>query len=385
MYDTLSSEEVHLIKTAAAFAAGEIEPYATDWELQRRVPTETFKAAADAGLTGLLVPKLLGGRDASHIAVAKVLEELSQACLAFTFGLWVHNNLVNVIARNGNQHQIDRYLPEMLAGQRVGAFCITEPGTGSDATAISTLAEKVSNGWRLNGEKAWVTNSVCADVFAVYAQTNPDSGWRGIACFLVDGNVQGLERGVPYTMSGGHAMGVSGLRIEDILVPETSMLFGPGDGFKAAMKAINLARTFVAALCCGILKASLEAALTYCAGRQAFGKPILANQGLQWELADVATDLEAARLLLYRAAFALDTGEDAIAESAHAKKFASRVAFTGISQCMQAMGAAGLRTDTPLFRHLATAKMTHYMDGTTEIQNVVISREILKEYGIRAE
>ena len=197
MYDTLSSEEVHLIKTAAAFAAGEIEPYATDWELQRRVPTETFKAAADAGLTGLLVPKLLGGRDASHIVVAKVLEELSQACLAFTFGLWVHNNLVNVIARNGSQHQIDRYLPEMLAGQRVGAFCITEPGTGSDATAISTLAEKVSNGWRLNGEKAWVTNSVCADVFAVYAQTNPDSGWRGITCFLVDGNAQGLERGVP--------------------------------------------------------------------------------------------------------------------------------------------------------------------------------------------
>ena len=173
MYDTLSSEEMQLLKTATAFAADEIEPYATDWELHRRVPTETFKAAADAGLTGLLVPKLLGGRDASHVTVAKVLEELSQACLAFAFGLWVHNNLVNVIARNGSQNQIGRYLPDMLTGQRVGAFCITEPGTGSDATAISTLAEKVSDGSRLNGEKAWVTNSACADAVSYTHLTLP--------------------------------------------------------------------------------------------------------------------------------------------------------------------------------------------------------------------
>lgn len=177
-------------------------------------------------------------------------------------------------------------------------------------------------------------------------------------------------------------MGVTGLWLADCPVPETDLLFGPGDGFKAAMRGITAARTFVGAGCCGILTSSLQTALRYGATRQAFGKPLLSFQGLQWELADVATDLEAARLLTYQAAAALDRGEAAVAEAAHAKKFASRVALTGVSQCMQAMGAVGLRTDAPLARHLATAKMTHYLDGATEIQNIVISRALLKEYGI---
>ncbi len=382
MIPLLTAEEANLVEIARTFAAEHITPYAADWELNRTVPVKTFREAAAVGLSGVLVPKELGGHGASHIAAAKVLEELAGACFAFTFGLWVHNNLLNAIARNGTPEQIARYVPVMLAGERVGAFCLTEPGAGSDAAAITTRAKESAHGWRLSGEKAWVTNGTHADVFGVYAQTNPAQGWRGIASFLVSGDTPGLVREAPYTLLGGHAMGVTGLRLTDCPVPEADLLFGPGDGFKAAMRGITMARTFVGASCCGILTSSLKTALTYGAKRQAFGKPLLTFQGLQWELADVATDLEAARLLTYQAAAALDQGEAAIAEAAYAKKFASRVALTGVSQCMQVMGAMGLRTDTPLGRHLATAKITHYLDGATEIQNMVISRTLLKDYGI---
>ncbi len=382
MIPLLTAEEANLVEIARTFAAEHITPYAADWELNRIVPVKTFREAAAVGLSGVLVPKELGGHGASHIAAAKVLEELAGACFAFTFGLWVHNNLLNAIARNGTPEQIARYVPAMLAGERIGAFCLTEPGAGSDAAAITTRAKESAHGWRLSGEKAWVTNGTHADVFGVYAQTNPAQGWRGIASFLVSGDAPGLVREAPYTLLGGHAMGVTGLRLTDCPVPEADLLFGPGDGFKAAMRGITMARTFVAASCCGILTSSLKTALTYGAKRQAFGKPLLTFQGLQWELADVATDLEAARLLTYQAAAALDQGEAAIAEAAYAKKFASRVALTGVSQCMQVMGAVGLRTDTPLGRHLATAKITHYLDGATEIQNMVISRTLLKDYGI---
>ncbi len=382
MVPPLTTDETSLVEIARTFAAEHIAPHAADWELNRSVPVTTFREAARAGLTGVLVPKALGGRGARHVAAAKVLEELAGACFAFTFGLWVHNNLLNSIARNGTPDQIARYVPAMLAGERIGAFCLTEPGAGSDAAAITTRAEQSADSWRLSGEKAWVTNGVQADVFGVYAQTNPAQGWRGIASFLVSGDAPGLIREAPYTLLGGHAMGVTELRLTDCPVPETDLLFGPGDGFKAAMRGITAARTFVGAGCCGILTSSLQTALRYGATRQTFGKPLLSFQGLQWELADVATDLEAARLLTYQAAAALDRGEAAVAEAAHAKKFASRVALTGVSQCMQALGAVGLRTDAPLARHLATAKMTHYLDGATEIQNIVISRALLKEYGI---
>ncbi len=378
----LNADETQLVETARMFATEKIAPSAADWDLNRTVPVTTFQEAAAVGLTGVLVPKAVGGQGVSHLAAAKILEELAGACFAFTFGLWVHNNMLNSIARNGSPDQIERYVPPMLAGKRIAAFCLTEPGAGSDAAAITTLAEKSVDGWHLSGEKAWVTNGVRADVFGVYAQTDAARGWRGIASFLMAGDTPGLERTQPYTMLGGHALGATGLKLTNCPVPKADMLFGPGDGFKAAMRGINMARTFVGAGCCGIVNACLKTALAYGAKRHAFGKPILSFQGLQWELADVATDLEAARLLTYQAAMALDRGENAIMQAAHAKKFASRVALTGVSRCMQVMGAEGLRTESPFARHLDMAKMAQYMDGTTEIQNIVISRTLLKEYGI---
>ena len=382
MHLELTPEEGALIDAAQTFAADHIAPHAADWERTRHVPSELFVAAAEAGLTGVLVPRSQGGKEARHVVAARVLEELSSACLATTFGLWVHNNVANAIARQGMSAQTKRLGASLLSGQRIGAFCLTEPDAGSDAAAITTHASKVDGGWKITGEKAWVSNGTHADVLIVYAQTDTSAGWRGIGAFLVDASGDGVTRTPPYDMLGGHALGVSGLHFEDCLVADEDVLLGPGDGFKAAMEGIDKARMFAAAMCCGILGASLTSALSYAAERRAFGQPVLSFQGLQWQLADVATDLEAARLLTYSAADAFDRGEEAAVAAAHAKKFASRVALTGISQCMQAMGAAGVLIEHPPARHLAAAKLAHYLDGTTEIQNVVISRALLNLFDL---
>jgi len=376
MQTELTAKEKALIEVVADFARDQVAPFAAQWEVDRVVPVETIAAAAKAGLAGVLVPPDMGGRGARYVAAIQALDELAGHCMAFTLALWVHNNVANGIARGGNDEQRKRYLPAMLRGERIGAFCLTEPGVGSDATAITTTARKVGSDWELTGEKAWITNGVAADVYAVYAQTDLNLGWRGIACFLVDGGTPGLVRGPAYTMMGSHAMGVSGIRLDRCRIPERNVLLGPGDGFKAAMKGINIARVCVGAMCCGMMRASLARAIAYAQERKAFGTTTANFQGLQWMLADVATDLEAARLLTYRAAAAMDAGGTAMVEAAHAKKFATRAALKGIAECMQAMGAAGYRTEYPLGRHLANAKMAQFLDGTTEIQNVVISRAL---------
>ena len=206
--------------------------------------------------------------------------------------------------------------------------------------------------------------------------TNSTDKWRGIASFLVEADHPGVERLAAYELMGGHAMGTGGFRFTDCRIGGDALFRDPGVGFKEAMRGINVARTGVSALCCGMLRAGLHTALAYATERRAFGQPTIEFQGLQWMLADVATDLEAARLLTLAAARAIDDGDGVVAAS-HAKKFATRVALKGIADCMQVMGAAGYKADHPLGRHLACAKMAHYLDGTTEIQNLVIARDLV--------
>ncbi len=373
---SLNKEERKIIDIARTFARDHVAPRAAAWEAKRQVPLDTLSAAAKAGLAGMLVPKAYGGHGLSHVAVARVMEEMASACMAFTFSLVVHNNLAGNIARNGTKALADKFLPSMLKAERIGAFCLTEPAGGSDAAAITTSAEKTDTGWTLNGAKAWITNGAVADVISVYAQTDPKRGWRGIGCFLVEADNPGVKKEPAYALMGGHAMGTNGLSLDNCRIPESYLLLGPGAGFKAAMVGINIARVYVGAMCCGMMQASLDRAIAYAKERKAFGATTASFQGLQWLLADVATDLQAARLLTYRAAAVMDKGEAAMVEAAHAKKFATRAALKGIADCMQAMGAAGFRAEYSLGRHLANAKMTQYLDGTTEIQNVVISRAL---------
>jgi alkylation response protein AidB-like acyl-CoA dehydrogenase len=342
-----------------------------------------------AGLAGLVVPEQLNGAGLSIPAMARVMETLAGADFAFAFALVVHNNLAGSIANNGSEEQQQTYLPPMLAGKLIGAFLLTEPAGGSDAAAISTTAQPSTDGWVLNGAKAWISNATVADVLSVYATTDAEQGWRGIACFVIEAQRAGVSRGDAYELLGGHALGAGEFSFGNVALTQADLLLPPEQAFKVALAGIDLARVNVAAMCCGMLSSALEQAVDYCASRQVFGRSVAELQGVQWQLADAATDLAAARALTYQAATALqqitapeqtpvtpELARQVTVMAAHAKKFATRMALGRISDCMQAMGAAGMRTDRSLTRHLACAKMAQYLDGTTEIQNVVISREL---------
>lgn len=370
----LSPSEQSIVAVASKFGATVIGPNAENWEQLGRIPAGVFQDAAALGLCRLLVPAGLGGLGLRVSVMAKVMRTLAAHCFASTFSLVVHNNLAASIARNANSALRPQTLPGLMQGTTVGAFLLTEPQGGSDAAAIRTTAVKADNGWVINGEKAWVSNGTHANTLSVYAQTDPQAGSRGIGCFLIDAATPGVSRGAAYELLGGHALGTAGFSFENCNISDDAMLIAPGDGFRAAMQGIDLARINVAAMCCGMLERSLGVAVQAASQRRAFGQAVLDFQGIQWMLADVATDLEAAKALTDCAADLADTGGPATLESAHAKKFATKVALSGIAQCMQTMGAPGLKRGHPLARHLAAAKMAQFVDGTTEIQNVVIAR-----------
>jgi len=378
--NAISDNATKRILAAQNFAEHYVAPHAREWEHDGHVPRHAFMEAAQAGLCGVMVPENRGGAALDFSEAAIVLEILSRESAAFAFGLWVHNNVANAIARHGSDNQISTVLPALLSGDWIGAFCLTEPNKGSDATAIETLARKTGFGWSISGEKAWVTNGTNADILIVYAQTEAGKGASGIAAFIVDGIAGNAGKGTAYDLPGAAAFGLNDIKLDNCEIDDASMLVPPGEGFRVAMSGIHQARVFVGAICNGMLSSSLDVALEYTAQREISGLPVLEYQGIQWSLADVATDLEAAHLLVKEGTRMLDAGEPVAMAAAHAKKFASRVAFDGISSCMQAMGAAGLRSHFPLSRHLTAAKMMHFVDGTTEIQNVVIARELMRRH-----
>jgi alkylation response protein AidB-like acyl-CoA dehydrogenase len=375
--DSLAPREKQALQAARTFRDVHITPFADGVELRRETAISTLRLASQYGLLGLHVAPEHGGGGLSAVAAARVYEEIAEGCLAHAFSLEVHNNIANLVSTRGTKGAQDSWLPRLLSGDAVGAFCLTEPNAGSDAAAIQCKADRAGSDWVLNGEKAWVTNAAEADLFAVWAQTDAAAGWRGIAAFLVDRRAEGLTVTDPYQLMGGHAMGTAGILLRDCRVPAEGLVSPPGEAFKVALQGITAARIFVSAQCCGILKAGLERAISYVSERKAFGRPVGSFQGLQWELVDVATQREAARLLVYRAAAAADKGLAATVEAAQAKKFATAAAVGGLVTCMQVMGARGFLIDSTLGRHLATAKMAEYMDGTSEIQNVVIARSLL--------
>jgi len=309
------------------------------------------------------------------------MEELAYADMATAFALVVHNNFCRSLSANGSPGLLERYLAPSCDARTIGSFLLTEPQSGSDAANLKTVGVRDGSDWVINGEKAWVTNADKAGILAVYLQTDPAEGWRGVACVLVDRDTPGVELTGPYDLLGGHAMGAGGFRFSDVRVPAAQTMIEPGKGFKAAMGGIDIARIVVAAMCAGMLRSALDCAYPYALERHAFGQAVADFQGIQWQLADVATDLHAITLMAYDAARAIDAGETVPLPAAHAKKFATRAALNGLAQCMQAMGADGSKHAFPIARHLACAKAAQYLDGTTEIQNVVISRGMRKHYG----
>lgn len=378
-YDAqLPPAERELIERARRFAQTQIRPHAKAWEYARRAPRDALAAACREGFAAVELAREAGGLGLRFSAKMRMAEEFSRDDLAFTFALIQQHNVIVRLAEGAHESVAARFVPRMLAGDSIGCTAMTEASAGSDFAAIRTQARKVDGGWRLSGEKGWISNAAIADVCLVYAQTDPARGRDGIACFVIQIDSPGVVRLPAYELHGAHAIGVGGFTFDDAFLDDTMLLYPPGHAFKAAMQSVNRARVHVAAMNAGMLDASLQIALEYGARRHAFGEPLLAFQGLRWSLVDVAADLEALRLLTYRGARLIDADGDAQEAAAIAKKFAGDRTLAGIAACIQAMGANGLIADYPLARHLAAAKLLCYTDGSTEMMNERIGHLLRK-------
>ncbi|WP_417515802.1 acyl-CoA dehydrogenase family protein [Minwuia sp.] len=379
MSDDWTDEERQLLD-ANRKVADVVASVAADCEARRRPPTEAWEAYAASGLKGLLVPKEKGGHAARATLVAMMAEVQGRADPIGALTFMPQEYCIAAIARYGSDPWHDEMLRRLMAAEISTGFVLTEPGAGSDATAIATHAARTDDGWVLNGAKAWVANAPHIDEYFLFAQTNPGSGAKGIAGFLVPRARDGVSIGAPYEMLGGHVASIADLKLTDVRLEAERLVVPPGEGLKAALSAIDMARINVAAMCCGALAVGLQTALDYTTQRHAFGQPVAAFQGMQWQLAEVATDLHAARLVTFDAARRLETEGSAPVEAAHAKKFATRAAMDGLDICMGQMGSNGLKHDSPLPRLFAAAKIAKTLDGSTEIQNIVISRSLLAPY-----
>ncbi len=358
-----------LLDTARRFTDEVVAPNAATWARTRAMQPEALKQAAGLGLLAFQAPAEWGGHAFGFDDKLKLLVMMSRHSYDFAFSLTNTAGAASHLAEVLPRPVAERYVPAMLRGERFGGSALSEPGAGSDFAGIRTRATRDGKGWRLDGEKGWITNAAFGDVFITYAQTDPSQGWRGIGCFLVDGRRAGFERTPPEALAGGGVIGAGGFRLTSYRVEEDEVIAPPGQAFRRAMSGVNQARTYVAAMCVAMTEACLDTAIAYGRTRQAFGSPLAAKQGWRWQAADIATDIEAARQLVSAAASQIMAGTDAALASAHAKKFGTRMAVQRISDACQLMGAAGLRDEYPFLRHLASARVASYTDGSTEMQN----------------
>ncbi len=363
----LKKNEADLIRTAQEFARSQIAPNAPAWERNRRIGLETIKKAAKLGFTGIQVPVDQGGLGFPFSCKVRIMEIFAGEDFGFALSLVNTHNVAAKLAREAPSRLITAYIPDILAANKLGCTALTETGAGSDVAAIQTSATKVSGGWVLQGEKAWITNATQADVIIVYAQTEAGSGTPGIAAFVIDAKRPGFIREPNFDVAGQHSIGTGGFRLDGYEVLSDEMLAPPGKAFKSAMAEINGARVYVAAMCCGMVDKALHTCAEYGRRRTTFGKPLNSRQGLRWRLADAEIDLTAARLMVSQAAAQIDEGIDAQLKAAQAKIFATRMAERHLPALIQAMGAEGLRERYPLCRHLIGSRVAGYVDGSTEM------------------
>lgn len=356
-----------LLERVDAFARDVVAPSAAAWERERRVVREAIEAAAAIGLCRLEVPREQGGLGMPFSVKARVLERLAAADFGFAFSLINTQNIANKLAREARPEVAARWLPGLMAGRTIGCTALSEPGAGSDFAAITLRAQRVDGGWRLDGEKAWITNAADVDVAVLYAQTEPGSGGRGIAGFVVDAHRAGFVRRPGFALSGQNAIGAGGFALEGYLATDDEVMQPPGRAFKAALGSINGARTYVAAMCCGMVGEALRVAQAHGEARQTFGVPLSAHQGWRWRIAEAASELAACRLMVADAAARIDARQDAQLAAAQAKLLSTRMAERHLPALAQAMGAEGLREAHPFGRHLAGARVAAFVDGSSEM------------------
>ncbi len=364
---SLTSAELDLLAAADNLTRNIVMPNVARWERERRIGHEGVLAAAAIGLTRLQVPVSHGGLGMSFSCKAKLADVLAAGDFGFTMSVINTQNVAAKLARDASPDVAALYVPDIVAGKRFGCTALTEPGAGSDFAAITTLASPCKGGWTINGAKAWITNAAEADVVILYAQTQAGSGGRGIACFIIDGTRPGFVREQAFQLGGQHTIGTGGFRLENYLARTDEMLHPPGQAFKAAMGSINGARTYIAAMCCGMVGEALRVASDFGEARNSFGKTLADHQGWRWRLAEAASELAACRLMVDHTAALIDAKADAQLAAAQTKLLATRMAERQLPALAQAMGAEGLREHYPFARHLMGARVAGFVDGSTEM------------------
>lgn len=371
------TEEQDMIRQMVRdFAKAEIEPFVERME-QGEFPNEILHKMGDLGLMGTTAPESLGGSEMDFTSYIIAINELSKASAVVGVILSVHTSVgTNPIIYFGNDAQKQKYVPKLASGEYLGAFCLTEPGAGSDAGSLKSRAVKDGDNYIINGSKVFITNGGEADVYIVFASTNPELGSRGISAFIVEKGTPGLVIGKDEHKMGLHGSRTVQLTFENMVVPADNLLGAEGEGFRIAMSNLDVGRIGIAAQALGIAEAALEAATNYAKERVQFGKPIVANQGVAFKLADMATAVEAARLLVYRAANLRTQGLPCGKEASMAKLFASKTAVDVAIDAVQIFGGYGYTEDYPVERYFRDAKVTEIYEGTSEIQRIVIGKHL---------
>ena len=375
----LTEEQQLLQRSVREFAEAEVKPHAKEIDETGRFPLDTFKKAAELGLTGIAVPENYGGAGMDHVSYAIVIEEISRVCASTGTILSVQNSLYcDPIYRFGTDEQKQKFLIPYARGEKIGCYALTEPQAGSNAAALATKAVRKGDAYVVNGTKAWITNGGAADAALVYVNTQPEKGEKGITALVVEKGTRGFAVGKEEKKLGVHATACTELSFSDCEVPVTNRIGNEGEGYKVALSTLDGGRIGIAAQATGIAQGAFEAALSYAQQRQAFGHPIADFQAIQFMLADMATELDAARLLARRAAWKQDSGARFTMEASIAKLFASEMSTRVTHKAIQIHGGYGYSREYPVERNYRDARITEIYEGTSEIQRLVISSLVLK-------
>jgi alkylation response protein AidB-like acyl-CoA dehydrogenase len=375
----LTQEQREIRDVARQFAQAELGEKIAPYDERHEFPHAIVGKLAELGFLGALVPQDFGGAGLDYVSYALIVEELNRGDASVGITMWAHNSLcTNHIALFASEAQKRAYLPRLARGEVLGAWGLTEPGSGSDAAALRTRAELRDGAWILNGSKAFITNASVGGIAVVMARTDPDQGHHGISAFVLEKGMPGFSAGKPYRKLGLHASDTAELIFEDARVPAANLLGERRQGFRQALQVLEGGRIAMAAMSVGIAQAAVDQAVKYMQQRTAFGKTLAEFNGLQGMIAEVATEVEVARLLTLRAAWLKDQGQPAMHAAAMAKVFASEAAMKAASKAVQIHGGAGYITEFPVERIFRDAKLTEIGEGTSEIQRMVIARELLQ-------
>lgn len=372
------NEEQRMIRDAVRdFVQAQITPFAAEWDQSNYFPAQALQQMGELGLFGMLVPEAWGGSHAGYVSFALAIEEVAAGDGACSTILSVNNSVVcGSLLGFGDDFLKQTFLKPLASGQQLGCFCLTEPQAGSDASALKTRAQKQGDSYVLNGSKSFITSGANADVAIVFAVTDPDAGRKGISAFVVPTDNPGYQVGTVEQKMGQHASDTAQVFFENCMIPASHRLGDEGEGYKIALMNLESGRIGIGAQCVGMARAAFECALDYAHDRVTFGKPIIEHQSVAFRLADMATQLEAARLMVLNAADLRDRAEPCLKQASMAKLFASEVAEKICSSAIQVLGGYGYLRDFPLERIARDVRVAQIYEGTSDIQRMIIAREI---------